>query len=276
MKNLCAVNLIVIAFCVSPAALGRQKDVKKDAKKDVKSVMTNDVPAISTVAPRTPAAIEETIVQLVEEGRIKEAQAEAKGSGLTNDRLTRVTGILLYGVGESGEALSYLRRAHQDAPSDPRIALYLADVLCTKKDFASARSLVDGVSSTALAGQPRPWEPTFRKAKLLSWQREMAAAKALYSSILTMPGATPTFVTDARVGLAEIASWQKDFDGAMRLLKPVFASSPGHVEATLIRGQVLEWQEKYKDAKAVYDAALQVHPDDVHLRWRLEKLSWVK
>ena len=32
----------------------------------------------------------------------------------------------------------------------------------------------------------------------------------------------------------------------------------------------------YKDAKGVYDAALQVHPDDVHLRWRLEKLSWVK
>ena len=132
------------------------------------------------------------------------------------------------------------------------------------------------MSNKVLAEQPRPWEPTFRKAKVLSWLHDTATAKTLYTSILEMPGASARFISDARVGLAEIASWQKDYDGAMRLLTPVLASTPGHVEATLVRGQVLEWQEKYKDAKGIYSAALQVHPNDAQLRWRLEKLSWVK
>jgi len=231
------------------------------------------------VRPRvvdSPAVVEERIVRLVEDGHVQEAQAEAKGSGLTGAALTRVTGILLYAVGQGDASLPYLRQAHQESPSNARMALYLAEVLCWKKDFSSARNLVDALPDKTIAAQTRPWEPSYRKGRLLGWLHEFAAANALYLRVLEMPAAPEGFAVRARIRLAELAAWQKDLDGALRMLNTVLASSPGNVDATLVRGQILEWQQNYKDARGSYLAALQLHPNDAHLRWRLEKLAWVK
>jgi len=226
--------------------------------------------------PESPAVIEERIVRMVEDGHVREAQAEAKRSGLTGAALTRVTGILLYAVGQGDASLQYLKQAHQDSPLDPRVTLYLAEVLCWKKDFASARSLVDALPDQSVVAQTRPWEPAYRKGRLLGWLHEFAAANTLYLRVLEFPAVPEAFAVRARIRLAELAAWQKDLDGALRILKPVLASSPGNVDATLLSGQILEWQQNYKDARRRYLAALQLHPNDEHLRWRLEKLSWVK
>lgn len=267
MRILFALLSAALLIWLSPAVLANNNHSKH------RPTESEEVPA--RVADN-PAIIEERIVRLVEEGHVREAQAEAKGSGLSGAALTRISGVLLFAVGQGDSALPYLKQAHQAAPADVRMALYLAEVLCWKKDFSGARSLVDAIPDKTVAAQPRPWEPALHKARVLGWLHEFAGAKVLYTRVLEIPAAPAGFAMQARIRLAELAAWEKDLDGALRLLKPVLASTPGNVEATLVRGQILEWQQNYKDARGSYLAALQLHPNDAHLRWRLEKLSWVK
>lgn len=219
---------------------------------------------------------EEVVVQLLEDGQFSQAQAEVKKSLPKGDELVRFEGFLYHGAGMADSALLYLRKAYEATPKDPRVSLRLAEVLLWKKDFVHARALVDAVSVRDVEKDPRPWEPGTRRANLYLYLQQLPQAQEGFQAVASNPGTPPSWAMTVRVYRAQIAAWQKDFSRSIQLADSVLQTVPGQVQASLIKGEVLEWQGNYADARATYTSALQKHPDDWQLRQRLEKLSWVK
>lgn len=241
------------------------------------SIVKRAIIALSLVVVGCQAAnVEDDIVRLVEEGKVSQAQEQAKKSGAAGKELVRLQGILFHAIGMPDSALAYLKEAYKEKPSDPRISLRLAEVLFWKKDLRSVRQIVDKVSDKAVAEGPRKWESTMRKARLEAWLERLDASRGLYRKVLDGSDTPEAVKIQARVRLAEIASWQKDFPLAIAILDSLLGAMPGHVDATLLKGQILEWKGDYPSAKSLYTSGLQIHPTDANLRYRLEKLSWVK
>jgi tetratricopeptide (TPR) repeat protein len=241
------------------------------------SIMKRAIIALSLVVVGCQAAnVEDNIVRLAEEGKVPQAQEEAKKSGATGKELVRLKGILFHAIGMPDSALVYLKQANKDNPSDARISLRLAEVLFWKKDFKSVRQIVESVGDKAVSEGPRRWESMMRKARLEAWLEQLDASRAMYDKVLQGPDTPEAIKIQARIRLAEIASWQKDFSKAIAILDSLLTAMPGHVDATLLKGQILEWKGEYPEAKTLYTAGLQIHPTDANLRYRLEKLSWVK
>lgn len=239
--------------------------------------MKRIVTALSLLVVGCQAAnVEDNVIRLVEEGKISQAQEEARKSGATGSDLIRLKGILFHAIGMSDSALVYLKQAQKEKPSDARITLRLAETAFWKKDIKSVHGLVDQVSDKAAAAGPRPWENLMRKARIKSWLQEFDASKALYQKVLDSKETPDAVRVQARYHTAEIAAWKRDFPRAMAALDSLLVSIPGYVDAALLKGQILEWKGEYAQAKAIYTGALQIHPTDASLRMRLEKLSWVK
>jgi len=219
---------------------------------------------------------EETIVQQLEEGQFSQAQAEVKKSLPKGDELVRFEGFIYHGAGMADSALVYLRKAYEATPKDPRVSLRLAEVLVWKKDFAHARILVDAVSVKDVKKEPRPWESGTRRANLYLYLQQLTQAQEGFEDVAADPRTPPAWALTLRVYRAQIAAWQKDFARSILIADSVLKTVPGQIQASLIKGEVLEWEGKYAEARGTYTSALQSHPDDWQLRQRLEKLSWVK
>lgn len=219
---------------------------------------------------------EETIVELCENGRFPEAQAEANRTGLKGEDAIRVAGILFHGAGLADSAQFYLKKAMERSPKDPRIVLRLAEVMVWKKSFAPARDMVAMVGPKDVARTPRPWEAAMRRATVLVYLQDLAKAREGYLAVASDPKTPPSWNLAARLQIAQIAAWTKEFEQSIAMSDSVLKAAPGHVQASLLKGQVQEWQGRYADARATYVQALQKHPDEWQLRQRLEKLSWVK
>jgi predicted TPR repeat methyltransferase len=76
--------------------------------------------------------------------------------------------------------------------------------------------------------------------------------------------------------MAEITAWQKDFTGALAQLDAVLAEEPRVVDALLLRGQILEWQGEFAEAKRAYSRVLAIDAEHRQARLRLSKLLWVQ
>jgi tetratricopeptide (TPR) repeat protein len=228
--------------------------------------------SIAALAGKT----EETVVQYLEDGQFSLAQAEVKKISPKGDELIRMEGFLYHGAGMADSALVYLRQAYETTPKDPRVSLRLAEVLVWKKDFAHARTIVDAVSVKDVQKDARPWEPGTRRANIYLYLQELQKAQDAFQSVAADPTTPENWGLAVRVYRSQIAAWQKDFPRSILLADSVLRNAPGQVQASLIKGEVLEWQGKYAEARNTYTSALQKHPDDWQLRQRLEKLSWVK
>lgn len=222
------------------------------------------------------ANVEDNVVRLVEEGKVSQAQEEARKSGATGSDLIRLKGILFHAIGMSDSALVYLKEAQKAKPSDPRISLRLAETLFWKKDVKTVHTLVDQTTDKAAGAGPRPWENLLRKARLHTWLQEFDASRGIYQKLLSSSETPEVVRLQCQYRLAEIVAWKKDFPRALSALDSLLVAVPGYVDAALLKGQILEWKGEYAQAKGIYTAALQVHPTEAQLRTRLEKLSWVK
>jgi tetratricopeptide (TPR) repeat protein len=239
--------------------------------------MKRIVTALSLIVVGCQAAnLEDNVLRMVEEGKLAQAQETVRTSGTSGKELICLEGILYHAYGQADSALAYLKQAHKDNASDPRITLLLAETLFWKKDIKAVRTLVDETSDKALNLEPRPWESLSRKARLESWLQEFDASGAHFEKLLASKETPDAYKLQARFHLAEIAAWKKDLTKSLSLLDALLAVYPGYVEAALLKGQILEWKGEYAQAKVAYTGALQVHPSDTVLRQRLEKLSWVK
>lgn len=115
-----------------------------------------------------------------------------------------------------------------------------------------------------------------RRATVLLYLQDLAKAREGFLAVANDPKSPPSWNLAARLQIAQIAAWTKEFEQSIAMSDSVLKAAPGHVQASLLKGQVQEWQGRYADARATYVRALQKHPDEWQLRQRLEKLSWVK
>lgn len=221
-------------------------------------------------------ASEEKIVQLLEDGQFAAAQEESKKCGAKGDELLRITAFLYHGAGISDSSLLYLKKVSEKTPKDPRIQLRLAEVMVWKKSLAAARDILATVDPKAIQKEARPWESNMRMATVHVTLQEFPKAEAIFLAIVRDSKTPPSWAISARLYIAQLAAWQKDFARCISMTDSILGTSPGHVGASLLKGQVLEWQGKYDTARVVYTQSIQKHPDDWRLRDRLEKLSWVK
>lgn len=219
---------------------------------------------------------EEKILQLLENGQFAAAQEESKTCGAKGDELVRITAFLYHGAGIADSSLFYLKKAAEKAQRDPRIQLRLAEVMVWKKSLAAARDIVATVDPKEIRKEARPWESNMRMGSIHITLQDFPKAEAVFLAIARDPKTPPSWSITARLYIAQLAAWQKNFQRCIAMTDSILGPDPGHVGASLLKGQVLEWQGKYDTARIVYTQAIQKHPDDWRLRDRLEKLSWVK
>lgn len=232
--------------------------------------------ALALAACAGRSASEEKIVQLLEDGQFAAAQEESKKCGAKGDELVRITAFLYHGAGIADSSLLYLKKAAAKTPKDPRIQLRLAEVMVWKKSLAAARDIVAGVDAKAISKEARPWESNMRMGAVYVALQDFPKAESAFLSVVRDSKSPASWITSAKLYLAQIAAWSKKFAQCIAMTDSILGSMPGHVGASLLKGEVLEWQGKYDTARVVYTQAIQKHPDDWRLRDRLEKLSWVK
>ena len=91
---------------------------------------------------------------------------------------------------------------------------------------------------------------------------KQAEAKAAYEQALKLTPDAPL----ALVGLAKIAYFGKDVDGASRLVDQAITKNPKSTEALIAKADLLRAQEKNDAAMAAYDEAIKISPDNVQNR----------
>jgi tetratricopeptide (TPR) repeat protein len=219
---------------------------------------------------------EEQVVELLESGKFTEAQEAARKSGASGVELVRLNAFVFHGAGIADSSLKYLDEAAKRGEKDPRVMLRMAEALVWKKSLAKARGIVEAVAIKDILKEPRPWESSMRRANLYVYLQDLPKARQAFLALASDPKSPSTYVLTAKVYLAQIAAWNKEFPQSVAIADSVLSLAPGHVQASLIKGQVFEWQGKYAQARSAYTASLQKNPDNWQLRERLEKLSWVK
>jgi tetratricopeptide (TPR) repeat protein len=220
--------------------------------------------------------IEEQVVELLESGKFSEAQEVARKSGAKGVELVRINAFVFHGAGIADSSLKYLDVAVKGGEKDPRVMLRMAEALVWKKNLAKARSIVEAGAVKDILKEPRPWESSMRRASLYVFLQDLPKARQAFLALASDPKSPTTYVVTAKVYLAQLAAWNKEFAQCVAITDSVLVISPGNVQASLIKGQVFEWQGKYAEARSAYTASLQKYPDNWQLRERLEKLSWVK
>ncbi|MCB9497338.1 MAG: tetratricopeptide repeat protein [Fibrobacteria bacterium] len=219
---------------------------------------------------------EETVVELVESGRFPEAQEVARTSGASGADLLRINALLFHGAGLTDSALVYLKQVVADRKTEPRMALRLAEAMVWKKSLGPAKAVVDAVRIADVRKEVRWWESATRRALVYLYLQELGKSREAFFEIATGKDVPRDWSVGARMYIAQIAAWTKDFQGCIAMSDSILAIEPGHVQASLVQGEVLEWQGEYARARKLYSDALQKHPEEWRLRDRLEKLSWVK
>ena len=96
-----------------------------------------------------------------------------------------------------------------------------------------------------------------------------AEAKAAYEQAIKLSPDAPL----ALIGLAKIAYFNKDIEGASRLVDQAIAKNPQSTEALVAKADLLRAQNKNDEALAAYDAALKIKPDHVQNRIGLANLD---
>lgn len=157
---------------------------------------------------------------------------------------------------ETGESLSAekeIRRAAELGIAKARIAPQLAKALMTQGQFQKA------LDELAAAGPLQDASVEVLRGDAYSALNKQAESKAAYEQALKLKPDAPL----ALVGLAKIAYFNKDIDGATRLIDQAVAKNPENTEALVAKAELLRAQNKNDEAMAAYDQALKLKPDHV-------------
>jgi tetratricopeptide (TPR) repeat protein len=267
--------------------------------------------ANSAAAPTKPASAAaadantaDPLAGWLAQGKYAQGLDWLRAHGKSTVEHDRYRGLFHHGLGQPDAVLKYLVPVHRARPSDDAVALAVAEASLWKKDYKTALQLIEQLQAKdapealrvrgmvleqagrlpeALALYERaiprlalPWGALERKAQVLSWLKRFGEASTTYAKVAASPQASIELRRRCRVRMAEIAAWQKDFAGALAQLDTLLAEEPRLVDALLLRGQILEWQGEFAEAKRVYSRVLAIDAGQRQARLRLDKLLWVQ
>jgi tetratricopeptide (TPR) repeat protein len=216
----------------------------------------------------------------------------------------RYRGLFHHGLAQPDDALRYLMPVYRARPQDEVVALAVAEASLWKKDYKTAVTIVGQLREPEAADALRvrgmvfeqagrlkealelyeraipklalPWGAMERKAQVLSWLKRFDEAASTYAKVVASKEASVELRRRCRVRMAEIAAWKKDFDAALSQLAKLLAEEPRLTDALLLKGQILEWQGEFAEAKRAYSRILEIDAGHGEARLRLNKLLWVR
>ena len=167
--------------------------------------------------------------------------------------------------GRMAEALSAYREAHERRPLDPSLVSKLADALISTGQPAEAEQLL-------LAAQAKhPDNPyiVFALARVLENTGRFAESETLFRESLTLDSRLAT----AHVRLAALALRRGDFNAVNGQLDAALRLDPGVPDASLIKGQLLESQNRIDEAAQAYRNELNSSPNSLPAAISLSRLE---
>ncbi len=161
---------------------------------------------------------------------------------------------------------------YQDRLHDPQSAYpYLKMVVKRRPQDADGRKLLGLASSQtcrlreadtqfeqAASLQPNDLWIRANLARSLARLGEYKKAADLYADILSKDPNN----ADARLGQSELSAWSGNSGRALKTLDQLVQENPTNVDALILRGDVNRWDWDMTQARADYQQALSVAPDD--------------
>ncbi|NLT22081.1 MAG: tetratricopeptide repeat protein [Syntrophorhabdus sp.] len=190
------------------------------------------------------------------------------------------TAEVLLRLGMDAEAASLLRGLHARKPGDAAVAAALADIECGRGhalacrnlylealgtsghrpdlslrfadkmnmwgDFSQARSLY----RRHLAGNPGDRDVALRLAMTLASSERYEEAEGVCRDLMVTRKDAVTLAT-----LASIKLLEKDFPAAERYAREALSAGPGDREASRVLGEALMSQDRYPEARSLYEGS---------------------
>ncbi len=176
----------------------------------------------------------------------------------------------------------YLRKKPVEALAEYDIALKLkpsnVEVLLKAARIEKAlQRFTDGFRryKEVLAIDPENVYARLGVAEIFTYQKKWDDARREFNAILKN-GKNGDVYIEAKVGLARIHAWTKQFDEAEKLLHEVLSWKPETVIALELLAQVYEWSGNYTKAKRTYETILKWQPGHKEAKNKLVELQWVK
>jgi tetratricopeptide (TPR) repeat protein len=227
----------------------------------------------------------------------------------------RLTAEAYRGLYNADSAAVYFSKAMTSGKGDDALLIGFSEVLLWKKDVRAAGEVLDkvvdksrtpyrkisamrleilgkfgdaiAIYDSMIAVEKQPWNSMVRKGEVLSWQKKFDEATTLFTAVSAADSAPRALRMYALIRRAEVKAWQKEMPLALNELDNVIAmeANPAAgqrairdrvLEALKLKGTILEWNGKFKEAKETYKTMLLLDPDNKPAKLLLEKLLWVK
>jgi tetratricopeptide (TPR) repeat protein len=227
----------------------------------------------------------------------------------------RLKAVAYHRLFNPDSAAAYFLKTLEQGSVDDAIRINFSEVLLWKKEFKKAGDMLEKVTDktglpyrkvcalrlemlgkfdqaiafydSMIAMEKLPWNSMVRKGEVLSWQKKFNEAIALFTTVGTAENAPKSLRMHALIRRAEVKAWQKESSFALNELdkvismdaNPALAQRPIKdrvLDALRLKGTILEWNGKYKEAKETYKNMLLIDPDSKRAKLLLEKLLWVK
>lgn len=268
------------------------------------SALTAGAPRAVAAARQGAAPKQSPLAMYLAAGKNKEGLEWLRSFGHGGPEEDRYRGFFHHGLSEPEPTLKALVPYYRTHPDDDRVALAIAEASLWKKDFKTAVTVLGQLRqpdapealrvrgllmeqagrlsealelyNQAIPRLPQPWGTMERKALVLSWLKRFDESAAVFKSIVASKQASPGLRQRCRVRLAELAAWNKDFDGALGQLGALLKEEPRQIDALLLTGQIQEWKGEFGEAKKTYSRVLAIDSAQPDARLRLDKLLWVK
>ena len=241
--------------------------------------------------------------QLSRQGRNSNALEALAGCG--DDPVAMKTkGLIYHDLYAPDSTVFYLKKAFEKGLHDDGLLTALAEAFLWKKDFRSAKDVMESVKDKgsasflkvtarkheilgefgdavkaydqAIALEKLPYGTMERKAIILSWMKKFPESIAQFDAILNVKVVSRPLKIRCMIRKAEVQSWQNQFDLALAGLNKALVMDKQNIDARLVKAKVLEWKGDFKSAKPIYVEILKMQPTNDQAKLRLEKLAWVE
>jgi len=167
--------------------------------------------------------------------------------------------------GRMADSLNALREAHARRPLDPFLASKLANALISTRQLEEAEQLL----MAALEKHPDDPYIVFSLARAMESSGRFAESEILFRKTLTLdPLSAP-----AHVRLAALALRREDLNTVSAELDAALRLDPRVAEGSLLRGQLLERQNRFEEASQAYRDELSNSPNSLPAAITLSRLE---
>ena len=196
---------------------------------------------------------------LVRRGHLKAASlvlAQARANGSTGPAVHRLSALISWIDGQSGDAIDHLRAALRIGPRDERSLLLLADVLTADGRLSEAeRELQTMIEAGLASGQVH-----YQLAQIYGRRSLLAEAVAELEAAERFGAIVGRDRFYQLLGSMRVD--RADFDGAVSAYRHRIAANPNHGEAHRQLGEILVLQGRHDEALAEFSAATWLSPED--------------